>query len=173
MSSGQSRHSQGQSLYTADERQRRDASRWTLVQGILAPVQFVIFIISLWLVIRYLLTGLGEDAATASIVVKTLALYTIMITGAIWEKDVFGQYLFAPAFYWEDMVSMLVLALHTAYLVALFTGALSVTSLMLLALAAYAAYVINAAQFVLKLRTARLQSPHHQRLDGSAMEAAQ
>jgi 3-vinyl bacteriochlorophyllide hydratase len=173
MSSGHSRHSQGQSLYTAAERQRRDASRWTLVQGILAPVQFVIFIISLWLVIRYLLTGLGEDAATASIVIKTLALYTIMITGAIWEKDVFGQYLFAPAFYWEDMVSMLVLALHTAYLVALFTGALSVTSLMLLALAAYAAYVINAAQFVLKLRTARLQSPHHQRLDSSAMEAAQ
>lgn len=173
MSSGQSRHSQGQSLYTAAERQRRDASRWTLVQGILAPVQFIIFIISLWLVIRYLLTGLGEDAATASIVIKTLALYTIMITGAIWEKDVFGQYLFAPAFYWEDMVSMLVLALHTAYLVALFTGALTVTSLMLLALAAYAAYVINAAQFVLKLRTARLQSPHHQRLNSSALEAAQ
>lgn len=173
MSSGQSRHSQGPSLYTAAERQRRDASRWTLVQGILAPVQFVIFIISLWLVIRYLLTGLGEDAATASIVIKTLALYTIMVTGAIWEKDVFGQYLFAHAFYWEDMVSMLVLALHTAYLIALFTGALSVTSLMLLALAAYAAYVINAAQFVLKLRTARLQSPHHQRLDSSALEAAQ
>lgn len=173
MSSGQSRQSQGPSLYTAAERQRRDASRWTLVQGILAPVQFVIFLISLWLVVRYLLTGVGEDAATASIVIKTLALYTIMITGAIWEKDVFGQYLFAPAFYWEDMVSMLVLALHTVYLIALFTGALSVTSLMLLALAAYAAYVINAAQFVLKLRTARLQSPHHQSLDSSALEAAQ
>ena len=173
MSSGQLRQSQGPSLYTAAERQRRDASRWTMVQGILAPVQFVIFLISLWLVVRYLISGVGEDAATASIVIKTLALYTIMITGAIWEKDVFGRYLFAPAFYWEDMVSMLVLALHTAYLIALFTGALSVTSLMLLALAAYAAYVINAAQFVLKLRTARLQSPHNQRVDMSALEAAE
>jgi 3-vinyl bacteriochlorophyllide hydratase len=103
------------------------------------------------------MTGEGEFAATVSIVVKTLVLYTIMVTGSIWEKEVFGRYLFAPAFFWEDVVSMLVLALHTAYLYALFTGALGVREQMLLALAAYAAYVINAAQFLLKLRAARLQ----------------
>ena len=60
----------------------------------------------------------------SSVVIKTLVLYTIMITGSIWEKEVFGRYLFAPAFFWEDVFSMLVLALHTAYLVALFAGAL-------------------------------------------------
>jgi light-independent protochlorophyllide reductase subunit N len=48
-----------------------------------------------------------------------------------------------------------VLALHTAYLVALFTGGLAPQGQMLLALAAYAAYLINAAQFLLKLRAAR------------------
>jgi 3-vinyl bacteriochlorophyllide hydratase len=83
-------------------------------------------------------------------------LYTIMITGSIWEREIFGRYLFAPAFYWEDMVSMLVLALHTAYIAALVTGSLGTHQLMMLALAAYASYVINAAQFVLKLRAARL-----------------
>ena len=144
-------------LYTADERRRRDASPWTLVQGILAPVQFLVFLVSLWLVIRFLMTGEGETAATISVVVKTFVLYTIMITGSIWEKDVFGRYLFAPAFFWEDVVSMLVLALHTAYLCAVFTGWLGVEGQMWLALAAYAAYVINAAQFVWKLRVARLQ----------------
>lgn len=113
-------------LYTPEERRRRDASSWTLVQGILAPVQFVVFLISLWLVVRFLLTGEGEFAATISVVVKTFVLYTIMVTGSIWEKEVFGRYLFAPAFYWEDVVSMLVLALHTAYLAALLTGWLSV-----------------------------------------------
>jgi 3-vinyl bacteriochlorophyllide hydratase len=51
---------------------------------------------------------------------------------------------------------MLVLALHTAYVVALGTGALDARPLMALALAAYASYVINAAQFILKLRAARL-----------------
>lgn len=143
-------------LYTPDERRRRDATRWTLVQGVLAPVQFVVFLVSLALVLRYLLSGAGHDAAAISVVVKTLVLYTIMITGCIWEKRVFGVWLFAHAFFWEDVFSMLVLALHTAYLVALATGWLDARQQMLLALAAYAAYVINATQFVLKLRAARL-----------------
>ncbi|EFL89095.1 2-vinyl bacteriochlorophyllide hydratase [Ahrensia sp. R2A130] len=145
-------------LYTPEQRIRRDESRWTLVQGILAPVQFLVFLVSLGLVIRTLTTGVGYELATASIVLKTLFLYVIMITGAIWEKEVFGQYLLAPAFYWEDVFSFLVLALHTAYLLALFTGALSSTALLWLALAAYATYVVNAVQFILKLRSARLQS---------------
>ena len=145
-----------QLLYSAAERVRRDASGWTLVQGVLAPIQFLVFLISLGLVLRYLGTGEGQSAATVSIVVKTLTLYTIMVTGCLWEKDVFGVYLFAPAFYWEDMFSMAVLALHTAYLVALAAGWLDTRALMLLALAAYATYVINATQFVLKLRAARL-----------------
>jgi 3-vinyl bacteriochlorophyllide hydratase len=147
----------GQPLYTAAERVRRDRSKWTLVQGVLAPVQFLVFAVSLLLVVRYLWTGEGYSAATLSIVLKTVCLYTIMVTGAIWEKEVFGCYLFARPFFWEDMVSMLVLALHSAYLIALATGGLDARGLMLLALAAYASYVVNAAQFVLKLRAARLQ----------------
>jgi len=142
-------------LYTDAERQRRDASRWTIVQGVLAPLQFVAFLISLWLVLKYLATGEGLGLATASIVIKTLLLYAIMITGSLWERDVFGRYLFARAFFWEDVVSMLVLALHTAYLAALVTGALPPRGQMYLALAAYASYVFNAGQFLLKLRAAR------------------
>ncbi|MGU3402740.1 2-vinyl bacteriochlorophyllide hydratase [Methylobacterium brachiatum] len=144
-------------LYTAAERLRRDASPWTLVQGVLAPAQFAIFLVSLALVLRALATGQGQLAAEASVVVKTLVLYAIMVTGSIWEKAVFGRWLFAPAFYWEDMVSMLVLALHTAYLAALATGALGAQALLILALAAYATYLINAGQFLLKLRSARLE----------------
>lgn len=145
-------------LYTPEERIRRDRSPWTMVQGILAPIQFVVFLISLGLVLRWLATGDGYVAATASVVIKTVVLYTIMVTGAIWEKDVFGQYLFAGPFFWEDVVSMLVLALHTAYLGAVAWGWLDARGQMLLALAAYATYVVNAAQFVLKLRAARLAS---------------
>ncbi|HJL43037.1 MAG TPA: 2-vinyl bacteriochlorophyllide hydratase [Myxococcales bacterium LLY-WYZ-16_1] len=147
----------GEPLYTPEQRERRDKTSWTLVQGILAPLQFLVFLISLALVVRYLITGDGFVAASVSVVVKTLVLYAIMVTGAIWEKVVFGCYLFAKPFFWEDVFSMLVLALHTAYLYALFTGDLGYRAQMLLALAAYAAYVINAAQFILKLRAARLQ----------------
>jgi 3-vinyl bacteriochlorophyllide hydratase len=143
-------------LYTPAERQRRDATPWTLVQGVLAPVQFLVFLVSLALVLRFLATAQGETMAIASVVVKTLVLYVIMVTGCLWEKRVFGVYLFARAFYWEDLFSMLVLALHTAYLVCWATGALSPQSLMVLALAAYATYLVNAGQFLLKLRAARL-----------------
>ncbi len=151
-----------QPLYTPAERRRRDNTVWTLVQGILAPVQFLVFLVSLVLVLRFLATGLGETAAVVSIVLKTLVLYTIMITGSIWEKQVFGRYLFAPAFFWEDVFSMLVLALHTAYLLALGFNWGSSAVQMYIALAAYAAYVINAAQFVLKLRAARLSEAREQ-----------
>jgi 3-vinyl bacteriochlorophyllide hydratase len=144
-------------LYTPDEKRRRDQTPWTLVQGVLAPIQFLVFLASLALVLRYLATGDGQTAATLSVVAKTLTLYTIMVTGCIWEKVVFGRYLFAPAFYWEDVFSMLVLALHTAYLYALATDSLAVRGQMYLALAAYATYVVNATQFILKLRAARLQ----------------
>jgi 3-vinyl bacteriochlorophyllide hydratase len=81
-----------------------------------------------------------------------------MVTGAIWEKEVFGRYLFAPAFFWEDVFSFVVIGLHTAYLVALWSGGLSQEAMLILALAAYAAYVINAGQFLYKLRLARLDA---------------
>lgn len=147
-----------QPLYSSEERARRDSTVWTLVQGVLAPLQFLVFIISLGLVVRTLLTGEGGFAADASIVLKTLVLYTIMVTGSIWEKVVFGKWLFAPAFFWEDVFSMAVLALHTAYLVMLFGNLGSLEARLVVALAAYAAYIINAAQFLLKLRAARLDA---------------
>jgi 3-vinyl bacteriochlorophyllide hydratase len=143
-------------LYTPEERIRRDNSVWTLIQGILAPIQFLVFLVSVCLVVRYINTGEGLQAATISVVIKTLTLYTIMITGCIWEKVVFDCYLFAPAFFWEDVFSMLVLALHTIYLWAVYTDALTPLEQMYLALAAYATYAINAGQFIWKLRMARL-----------------
>lgn len=142
-------------LYTPAQRLRRDQSPWTAVQGVLAALQFLIFLTSLALVVHALVTGRGYTAATISVIVKTVALYAIMITGAKWEKDVFGQWLFAPAFFWEDVVSMLVLALHTAYLVALGAGLLAPRALLALALTAYASYALNAGQFIVKLRRAR------------------
>jgi 3-vinyl bacteriochlorophyllide hydratase len=159
-------------LYTPEERIRRDQSIWTFVQGLLAPIQFFIFLGSLVFVLRFLFTGEGLEIANHSVVVKTLALYTIMVTGCIWEKAVYGRYLFAPAFYWEDVFSMLVLALHTGYLWAMYTGALSPVELMYLALAAYGTYVINAGQFLLKLRAARLDHEALQRANAKSTSAA-
>ncbi|WP_258887803.1 2-vinyl bacteriochlorophyllide hydratase [Sphingomonas sp. SUN039] len=147
-----------QGLYTDQERMRRDASVWTLVQGILAPIQFLVCLVSVVLVLRYLTTGQGQGAADISIIIKTFTLYTIMITGSIWEKTVFGKWLFAEPFWWEDAVSMIVIALHTTYLAMLLLNIGTVEARMLVALAAYATYIVNATQFLLKLRAARLEA---------------
>jgi 3-vinyl bacteriochlorophyllide hydratase len=81
-----------------------------------------------------------------------------MVTGAIWEKVVFGRYLFAPAFFWEDMVSMGVIALHTLYLLMWLTSFGTPQEQMMVALAAYVAYLINAIQFLMKFQQARSAS---------------
>ncbi|WP_424974642.1 2-vinyl bacteriochlorophyllide hydratase [Dinoroseobacter sp. S124A] len=145
-------------LYTPEQKKRRDETVWTLIQGILAPLQFVAFAISLAFVLRFMLTGEGYVIATVSILIKTAFLYAIMVTGAIWEKVVFGQYLLAPAFFWEDVVSFVVIALHTLYIWALLSGSVSPDGQMVIALLAYVTYVVNAGQFLWKLRMARLQS---------------
>ena len=95
-------HSATFALYTPRQRARRDATRWTLVQGVLAPLQFLVFAVSLVLVLRYLHTGQGYDLATASIVPKTGLLYTIMVTGCIWEQGVFAIWRSPPGCCRED-----------------------------------------------------------------------
>ncbi len=142
-------------LYTPEQRIKRDKSIWTLVQGVLAPLQFLVFLVSISLVIRFLMTGKDYEIANYSILLKTFALLLIMVTGCIWEKVVFDKYLFAEAFFWEDVFSMLVIFLHLSYVYCLFNQTLSPQGLMILALCAYAAYFINAAQFLWKLRVAR------------------
>lgn len=146
-------------LYSPEERRRRDSTGWTMVQGVLAPIQFAIFAASLILVLHFLATGQNLALATDSVLAKTAALAAIMTTGAIWEHEVFGVWLFARPFFWEDVFSLLVVGLHTAYVITLLTGAVGPHGQMLIALAAYTAYVINATQFVLKLRAARLEKP--------------
>lgn len=155
-------------LYTPEERARRDATRWTLVQGLLAPFQFLVFLISLGLVLRSLATGEGAFAADVSVVAKTVTLFAIMITGSIWEKVVFGKWLFARAFFWEDVFSMLVIALHATYMVMLLGQFGSFAQRMEIALAGYAAYVINAGQFLLKLRAARLEAERSAPFQGAS-----
>ena len=144
-------------LYTPEERIRRDNTIWTPVQGFLAAFQFIVFGVSVCLITRFMVTGEGEMLAVWSVVFKTLVLYTIMVTGSIWEKVVFDKWLFAKSFFWEDVFSFLVLALHTAYLWSLYEGDMSRREQMWLALAAYAAYAVNAAQFLWKLKAARIQ----------------
>jgi 3-vinyl bacteriochlorophyllide hydratase len=142
-------------LYTPEQRERRDNSKWTLVQGILAPIQFLACLVSIALITHYLVTDTGLFAAHLSVWIKTALLVTIMVTGALWEKVVFGQYLFAKGFFWEDVVSLWVIAVHLLYVWAATQSTWPAAQVLSIALLAYGLYIINAAQFIYKLRLAR------------------
>lgn len=78
--------------YTAEQLAKRNASMWTRVQMVLAPLQFLAFLVSLTLVIRYLLTGEGYMIANLSVLFKITLLWLITVTGMIWEKEIFGHW---------------------------------------------------------------------------------
>ncbi len=138
------------SRYSAEQIERRRQSRWTMVQIIGAPIQLLIFLISFGFVIYSLSSnGQGFEITNITILVKIATLYFMFITGMLWEKDVFGHYVFAAEFFWEDFVSALLLTTHTAYLVALLLGAPK-SVLLVVVIIAYINYLFNASQYFVK-----------------------
>jgi 3-vinyl bacteriochlorophyllide hydratase len=147
--------------YTPAQLARRDASVWTRVQVILAPIQFLAFLMSFGLVVRYLLTGSGYAEANISVLVKIALLWAITITGMVWENEIFGQHFLAPQFFWEDVGNAVAMLFHNLYFVALWLG-WSDQSVMTLMLVAYCTYLVNCAQFVVK----GIQAGRQRRLQG-------
>lgn len=140
--------------YTPEQMAKRDQSVWTTVQAILAPLQFLAFLISFGLVIRYLATGDGYAVANVSVLIKIGLLWAITITGMIWEKEVFGHWFLAPQFFWEDVGNAVAMLSHNLYFLAVFLG-WSQQGIMTLMLVAYVTYLFNCAQFIAKGLQAR------------------
>lgn len=135
--------------YTADQLERRARSKWTRVQIILAPIQFLVFLISFALVVVYLRTGEGYLVATVSVWIKIALIWVLTITGMLWEYDMFGHYFMAKEFFWEDLGNLIAIVTHNAYFVAAWIGA-DETTLMWVMVVAYISYLLNAVQFVIR-----------------------
>jgi 3-vinyl bacteriochlorophyllide hydratase len=142
--------------YTPEQLERRNRSRWTIVQGILAPLQFLAFVVSLILVIRYLSTGNGYAVTNVSVLIKITLLWLITVTGMLWEKEVFGHWFLAPQFYWEDVGNAVAMVMHNLYFIAVWLD-WSNRAVMTLMLIAYLSYVVNMAQFIVRGVKARKQ----------------
>ncbi|MGQ9927547.1 MAG: 2-vinyl bacteriochlorophyllide hydratase [Chloroflexaceae bacterium] len=142
-------------MYTPEQLRRRAASPWTRVQIILAPIQFVAFIISFALVIRYLITGEGYWVTTVSIWIKIALIWALTITGMLWEHDMFDHYFMAREFFWEDLGNLIAIITHNLYFVARWLGASNETVMWVMVFA-YVTYLFNAGQFVARgIRSAR------------------
>jgi 3-vinyl bacteriochlorophyllide hydratase len=134
-------------MYTPDQLRRREASKWTRVQIILAPIQFLVFLVSFSLVVRYLITGQGHTIATITIWIKIALIWALTITGMLWEHDMFDHYFMAKEFFWEDVGNLIAIITHNLYFVALWMGA-SDQMVMWVMVFAYVTYLFNAAQFI-------------------------
>ncbi|NTV98688.1 MAG: 2-vinyl bacteriochlorophyllide hydratase [Chlorobiaceae bacterium] len=138
--------------YTPEQLERRNASVWTKVQAILAPIQFVMFLAGLTVTYLYKSDMLIHDFywITFFVTLKTLMLVLIFVTGGFFELEVFGQFAFAHEFFWEDFGSAIAMVVHLSYFILFFIG-LDESTLIWTALLAYLSYLVNAAQFVIRL----------------------
>jgi len=148
--------------YTPEQLAKRNASVWTEIQILLAPVQFVIF-----------LTGIGLNALYASnpasidffwisvaILFKTLFFVILFITGMFFEKDLFGKWVFSKEFFWEDVGSSVATFFHFLYFVLAWKGYPEGT-LVIWATVAYSSYIINAVQYLVRIW---LEKSHERKL---------
>ena len=138
--------------YTPEQLERRNASVWTKVQGILAPIQFLMFLVGVTVTYLYQAHIWIDNFywITVFVFLKTLMLVLIFVTGGFFEQEVFGAFAFAPEFFWEDFGSAIAMVVHISYFILFFMG-LDETILIRTALLAYLSYLINAAQFVIRL----------------------
>ncbi len=153
-------------MYTPEQLERRNRSPWTKAQFILAPIQFVVFLISFALVIRYLATGEGYWIATISVWLKIALIWALTITGMLWEHDIYGKYFMAPEFFWEDLGNLIAIITHNAYFVAVWLH-LDERTVMWVMVFAYVTYLFNAGQFIVK----GIQSAKQRRLLQAQLQA--
>jgi len=136
-------------LYTQEQLARRKASPWTRVVSILAPTQFIAFIISFYFVLQFIVTNQGYFAATVSVWIKISLLWAITLAGMLWEKDMYGHYFMAREFFLEDCGNLVAMLTHNAYFIVQALGC-SQRDVMLVMLFAYCTYLFNFGQFMVK-----------------------
>jgi 3-vinyl bacteriochlorophyllide hydratase len=138
--------------YTPEQLEKRNASKWTTSQAILAPIQFLIFLAGLTVTYLYSQGIWITDFTwiTTFVILKTAMLVLIFVTGGFFELEVFGQFAFAHEFFWEDFGSAIAMIVHISYFILFWMG-LDEKMLITTAYLAYLSYLINAAQFVIRL----------------------
>lgn len=138
--------------YTPEQLAKRNASVWTEIQILLAPVQFVIFLTGIVLNAIYTSNPALIDFFWISVAIlfKTLFFVILFITGMFFEKDIFGKWVFSKEFFWEDVGSSVATFFHFLYFVLAWKG-YSHDTLVFWASVAYSSYIINALQYLVRI----------------------
>ena len=152
--------------YTPEQLVKRNASIWTDIQIILAPIQFLFFIAGLTITTLYAnnLFVSGFYWVSLAILFKTLFFALLFITGMFFEKEVFDQWVYSKEFLWEDIGSTIAAFFHLLYFLLVWFGA-SHEVLLWDAFLAYFTYVLNALQYLVRIILEKLNE-RKLRMDG-------
>lgn len=138
--------------YTPEQLAQRNASVWTDIQIILAPIQFFVFLagVTVNILVAYHIVAIDFFWVSVAILFKTLFFAILFITGMFFEKEIFGKWIFSKAFLWEDVGSTIAAVFHLLYFFLAWMGA-SETVLVWEACLAYLTYVLNALQYLVRI----------------------
>ncbi|GAC1397412.1 MAG: hypothetical protein NVS2B8_08440 [Vulcanimicrobiaceae bacterium] len=139
-------------------RDRRTSSIWTIVHPLFAIGQLLAFFVSVGLLIAFFRGAVSYEMVHVSVLVKIGLMVGAVLTGSLWEHDVFGYWWFAPEFLLEDVMTLIVFLFQLAYLVVVaFHRDLMPAVLMMLGLA-YTVYVVNVAQYIHRTQRRKLET---------------
>lgn len=130
--------------------ERRKASVWTRIHPVFALAQLLVFFVSVSLLVAYLLHAVPYGAVHTSVLVKIGLMIGAVVTGALWEHDVYGRWWFAHEFIVEDTMTANVFALHVAYLVVAYLWPANTALVLSMLGVAYGVYALNVAQYVVQ-----------------------
>ena len=128
---------------------RRNASTWTLIHPIFAIGQLGVFLVSLVLLALYFAHDVSFRAVHASVLIKIAFMIGAVVTGSLWEHDVYGKWWFAHEFFIEDVMTANVFLLHIGYLITIYAFPGSMRASLAMLGVAYLAYGLNVGQYIL------------------------
>jgi len=137
-------------------RDRRSASVWTMVHPIFALGQLAAFLVSVGFLIAFAFHGASFAAVKTSVFIKISLMVGAVVTGALWERDVYGFYWFAPEFLAEDVMTLIVFLSQVFYLAMVAFHPDEMVPILASLGFAYTVYVANVAQYIHKTQRAKL-----------------
>jgi 3-vinyl bacteriochlorophyllide hydratase len=138
--------------YTPEQLVKRNASIWTDIQIILAPIQFLFFVAGVTTTALYAndLFGTSFYWVSVAILFKTLFFALLFITGMFFEKEIFNQWVYSKEFLWEDIGSTIAAFFHLLYFFLAYRH-YPENVLIWDAFIAYFTYVLNALQYLIRI----------------------
>jgi 3-vinyl bacteriochlorophyllide hydratase len=134
---------------------KRKASVWTMIHPLFALGQLLAFFVSVGWFVAFLRGAVPFHVVHVSVLVKVALMVGAVLTGAFWERDVFGYWWFAPEFLFEDVMTLIVFIMQMTYLAMVWAHPTYMGVIVGVLVAAYTVYVANVAQYIHRTQRAK------------------